>query len=122
MLFDFDKNAAYATDKSVDGPYRLTNDMYDRDEYKDCPYDLLCEVRYIRFYDEDEKQSFVKACNEWDVTNYGLDKKDGLTFIYDSLRDEFVPLYEKVSELYDELDKLRRIELTLNPDYKENSF
>ena len=122
MLFDFEKNTAYATILFVDEPYRITNDMYDRDEYKDCPYDLLCEVSYIRFYDENEKQSFIKACNEWDVTNYGLDKKGGLTFIFDSLRDEYVPLYEKVSELYDELDKLRRIELTLNPDYKENSF
>lgn len=64
MLFDFEKNTAYAASLFVGEPYRLTNDMYDGDEYKDCPYDLLCEVRYIRFYDEDEKQSFIKACNE----------------------------------------------------------
>lgn len=114
-MFDFDKNVAFDQHNN-----KITNDMYA--DYEDCLYDLLCEVRYVRFYDEDEKQSFIKVCNEWDVTNYGLDRKDGLTFIFDYLQDEFVPLYEKVSELYNELDKLRRIELTLNPDYKENSF
>ena len=117
MLFNFEKNIAYDTKR-----VRITNDMYDKEEYRDCPYDLLVDVRYIRFYDENEKQSYIDACNYWDITDYGLSESSALSYVYDFANDKFVPFYSKVSELYDEIGKLRKIELMLNPDYTENSF
>lgn len=115
ILFDFDKNVVFDQHNN-----KITNDMYA--DYKDCPYDLLCEVDWIRFYDEEQKQKYIELCKQNNITAYGLDEADGLSFIFDYGLDEFRPLYGKVSELYDELNRLREIELLLNPDYKENSF
>ena len=118
ILFDFDKNIALNVDREPISNNEWEN--YDEEEY----YELLCQVYYVRFYDEEEKRKYIELCKQNDIlfTAYGLDKGGGLSFVFENEFDEFRPLYEKVSELYDELNQLREIELLLNPDYKENSF
>lgn len=116
ILFDFEKNVALNIDREPILNSEWGN--YDEEEY----YDLLCQVYYVRFYNEEEKQKYIELCKQNDITTYGLDEEGGLSFFFEDGLDEFRPLYGRVSELYNELNQLRELELLLNPDYEENSF